>query len=214
MGNLLTGASSSIDLSIPHPPSSAPYSVVVTNFYPFLAFHQFPGDALWQNQIKLVQIIARDKFVIKSLSDAFSDVLMWRGRQGGGRTSDTGQRTQKYRCSGHVQSNIIVPNYSPTLPPPSPPPHPPGAQCGQGWVFNQYPNIIPATGPIILPGYTSLTVSDRTISAEYTVQYIDNRVQLLYLGGGGASVAGGCWWWLIRIVCFNPASYQVVMLKQ
>ena len=132
----LTGASSSIDPTIPPLTSSL---CCCNEFLPFLAFHQFPCEALWQNQIKVVQIIPRDKFVIKSLSDAFSDVLMWRGREGGRRegTSDTGQRTQKYRCSGHVQSNIIVPNYSPTLSPLSPPPHPPGAQCGwAGFLIN------------------------------------------------------------------------------
>ena len=130
---------------------------------------------MWQNQIKLVQIIPRDKFVIKSW--VMPSQMCWCDVEVGEREGGQVTQDREHRNTGALaMSNLTllyptIHRHSPLL---SPPPFPLSSSswCPMwlGWVFNQYPNIIPATGPIILPGCTSLTVSDRTIITEYRVQ--------------------------------------------
>ena len=155
---------------------------------------------MWQNQIKLVQIIPRDKFVIKSW--VMPSQMCWCDVEVGEREGGQVTQDREHRNTGALaMSNLTllyptIHRHSPLL---SPPPFPLSSSswCPMwlGWVFNQYPNIIlPTTGPIILalPGYTSWTVSDWTIRVQSTAPI------LWYTwtwGPGGLC----CWRMLVRI---------------
>ena len=133
----LTGASSSIDPTIPPLTSSL---CCCNEFLPFPRLPSIPKRGPVTESNKSCTNNTKRQICYQVSEWCLLRCVDVEG-EGGRRTSDTGQRTQKYRCSGHVQSNIIVPNYSPTLPPPplppSPSPHPPGAQCGwAGFLIN------------------------------------------------------------------------------